>query len=163
MSIAFAKMDWKLHSSFRIVHQSERPASWFDSRMYCLKCSGMNDWAMNYHSSLYKQKIIYESNLSWLNTIILSQKICIRNNGYNFWARHFIGKVIDSLCKLFSIWLWNQAWFKGLMSSERRLRWTDNGPVILGLRGRFKPVQERYNWSKVMVSLIKIPCWSFIR
>ena len=112
MSKAFAKMDWKLHSSLRIVHQSERPASWFDSRMYCLKCSGMNDWTMNYHSSLYKQKIIYESNLSWLNTIILSQKICIRNNGYNFWARDFIGEVIDSLCKLFSIWLWNQAWFK---------------------------------------------------
>ena len=49
---------------------------------------------------------------SWLNAIILSQNICIRNNGYNFWARDFIGEIINPLCKLFSIWLWNQAWFQ---------------------------------------------------
>ena len=120
LSVVFAKMDWKLHSSLRIVHQSERPASWFDSRMPWNVLEWMIEpWIIIHHCT--QQKIIYESNSSWLNTIILSEKICIRNNGYNFWARNFIGKIFDPLCQLFSIRLWNQAWFDGLERLPRTI------------------------------------------
>ena len=93
-----------------------------------LECPEMfwNEW-LSHELSFIIVKIIYESNLSWLNTIILSEKICIRNHGYNFWARNFIGKIIDPLCQLFSIWLWNQAWFDALSGMSGTDRpWTGN-------------------------------------
>ena len=142
----------------------ERPASWFDSRMPWNVLEWMIEpWIIIHHCT--SKKIIYESNLSWLNTIILSEKICIRNNGYNFWARNFIGKIIDPLCQLFSIWLWNQAWFDGLERLPRNVGSpSDHGPNCgPASRDRYKPVQERYNWSKVTVFLIKILCWLFIQ
>ena len=161
------------HSGQSVKVSVQHPDSIFYLELIVLKCSEMNDWAINSDASMYWAKfIIYKSHLSWVNTIILSNNIWIRNHGYHFWTGNIFGKVVDFICQLFPVWLWNKAWFSrplnchwpwptSIRCSMIDHLWWLSVNVHDRSWAKENQLEERYNWLKVMVFLIKILCWLY--
>ena len=119
------------HSGQSIKVNVQRPD------LIVLKCPGMTDWVIHSNASLQA--------LTLRKVIMLSNNIWIRDNGYYIWTRDSIREVIDSVCKLFSVWLWYQARFsQNQWLWSRLLRSTDKFHISNStVHGKHKTIKKR--------------------